>query len=117
MVMAAAWWLRPHHEPMVMSPTTASREAVPSAPPSPLASPTPEPTPRLAAVAQARTRTRNRPTDTVDPFVPPLPPPEPIAIAALEAPDIKVTSLVLKPLVVPHVVVEPLDEPEHERKE
>jgi hypothetical protein len=113
-VLVAVAWLNPFHPRRpAITPTASSTPPVPAAP---MASATPPPTPISAAAERPRSR-RPLPAGPADPSVPPLPQPDPIAIAALTSPDIEIEPLSLNPLVVPHLAVEPLGEPEPERKD
>jgi hypothetical protein len=115
-VLVAVVWLRPLRERGFSAPPTASSTPATTSS-APRASATPVPSPPIFA-APDRSRIRKPlPTEPADPSVPALTPPEPIAIAALGPPDIEIEPLSLDPLVVPHLAVEPLGEPEHERKD
>lgn len=108
-------WRDPQRAPS--SQRATGTEPSPSIGPSTPLAPSPipvEPAPRETR----RTARRGSVIEGDDPAVPPLPPPEPLAVAALEPDRIAIEPVPLKPLApIADLTVEPLADPEHERKE
>jgi hypothetical protein len=98
-------------------PRTAEQAVPPAVIREPAASPTPAPAaPEPPARVPALAARASDPAPTA-PSLPPLPDPEPITIAALEPGDLALEPLAVDPLVLPSLAMEPLTDPEPERKE
>jgi hypothetical protein len=117
--IALGLWLWRDPQPVPSSQRATGAEPSPSIGPStPLA---PSPNPVEPAARETRRAARQGSVIVIegdDPAVPPLPPPEPLAVAALEPDPIAIEPVPLDPLApIADLTVEPLADPEHERKE